>query len=78
MYENNAVLINFFPALIFSSSPKLNFFIKAPVAIEIPAAGVAKAKSHDCMLSNAPFSFETNVGYAAYDLENVHKLIIIT
>lgn len=65
IYENNAVLINFFPVLIFSSSPKLNFFIKAPVATEIPAAGVASANSQDCMLSNAFCNFEINIGYAA-------------
>lgn len=47
IYENNAVRISFFPVLIFSSSPKLNFFIKAPVATDIPAAGVASAKSQD-------------------------------
>ena len=79
IYENNAVRISFFPALIFSSSPKLNFFIKAPVATDIPAAGVASARSHDWILSNALWSLATKVGYAAFAMlyleNNIVKLI---
>lgn len=77
MYENKAVLISFFPALIFSSSPKLNFFIKAPVATEMPAAGVASARSHDCMLSKALCNFTTSVGYAAYEFVVLSTINII-
>ena len=70
-YEISAVLINFLPVLIFSSSPKLNFFIKAPVAIEIPAAGVASANNHVCIDSNASCKVEINFGYAAYDFVEI-------
>ena len=70
-YEISAVLINFLPVLIFSSSPKLNFFIKAPVAIEIPAAGVASANNHVCIDSNASCKVEINFGYAANDFVEI-------
>ena len=40
-YENKLHFIRFFPVLIFSSSPKLNFFISAPAPTAIAATGVA-------------------------------------
>ena len=52
-YENKEPLINFFPVRIFSSSPKLNFFIKTPVPTATAAAGVAIFKSQPSISSNA-------------------------
>ena len=77
-YENNAVFINFFPVLIFSSSPKLNFFINKPVVAEIAAAGVANAVSQSCTVPNAPINVEINFGYAAYECFALNKIKINT
>ena len=46
-YEINAVRISFFPTLILSSSPKLNFFIKTPAQTATAAAGVDRLTSQD-------------------------------
>ena len=44
-YENKELFIIFLPVLIFSSSPKLNFFIKTPEPTATAAAAVERARS---------------------------------
>ena len=48
------LLINFLPTVIFSSSPKLNFFISKPKPIETAAAGVATFNIQPC-ICESPF-----------------------
>ena len=55
----------FLPVLIFSSSPKLNFFIKIPVLTATAAAGVDSFISHVSIFSKAFTIVETKAGYAA-------------
>jgi hypothetical protein len=64
-YENNEPLINFLAVLIFSSSPKLNFFINTPEATATAAAGVAIFSAQDSMSSNPFVKRVTNLGVAA-------------
>ena len=66
-YENNEPLINFFPVRIFSSSPKLNFFIKTPVPTATAAAGVDNFKIHPSIFSKAKFNLFIICGSAAND-----------
>ena len=61
-YENKELLIIFFPILMRSSSPKLNFFIKTPVPTATAAAGVESFKSQLSMFSKAEFILDTNLG----------------
>ena len=61
-YEIREVRINFFPILILSSSPKLNFFINTPEATATAAAGVERLTSHDSIFWNAEFNVEINFG----------------
>lgn len=61
-YENKELFIIFLPVLIFSSSPKLNFFIKTPVPTATAAAGVASFMSHFSISEKAELSFVTNFG----------------
>ena len=70
-YENRAVFTNFFPVLIFSSSPKLNFCIKSPEPTATAAIGVASFISHDSMFWNAFSIVLTSFGVPA------HKLIFV-
>ena len=55
-------MIIFFPNLILSSSPKLNFFINTPVPTATAAAGVEIFKSQLSIFSKAEFILETNFG----------------
>ena len=52
----------FFPILILSSSPKLNFFIKTPVPTATAAAGVDNFKSQLSIFSKAELILEINFG----------------
>ena len=61
-YENNEPVINFFPVLIFSSSPKLNFRIRAPEQTATAAAGVEIFIIQLSISSNAELSLETIFG----------------
>ena len=47
---------------ILSSSPKLNFFINAPVITATAAAGVANFNSQSSIFSKALFRVETSLG----------------
>ena len=76
-YERTEVRINFFPVLILSSSPKLNFCIKKPQPIDTAAAGVEIATMYDCTFSKAEIIFETILGYMAKQLEGKEKIRII-
>ena len=55
----------FFEVLIFSSSPKLNFFMKTPEATATAAAGVAIFSAHDSISSKPFVNRVTNFGVAA-------------
>ena len=48
--------------VIFSSSPKLNFFINTPVPTATVAAGVASFRSHSSILVKASFNLVTIFG----------------
>ena len=63
--ENKEPVINFFPVLIFSSSPKLNFLINAPEHIATAAAGVDIFIIHVSISSKAFVSFPINLGVEA-------------
>lgn len=52
-YENKDPFTIFLPVLIFSSSPKLNFFIKTPLPTATAAAGVEICKIHFSIFSKA-------------------------
>ena len=62
---NNEPVISFFPVLIFSSSPKLNFRIRAPEQIATAAAGVDILRIHSSISLNASFTLFTNFGVDA-------------
>ena len=72
-YENKEPFINFLPVLIFSSSPKLNFFIKIPVPTATAAAGVDIFKIQPSISSKAELIFPTSFGSAAK--EKVFKIL---
>lgn len=58
----------FFEVLIFSSSPKLNFFMKTPDATATAAAGVAIFSAHDSISSKPVVNLVTNFGVAANEV----------
>ena len=61
----NEPVISFFPVLIFSSSPKLNFLIRAPEQIATAAAGVDILIIQFSISLNASFTLFTNFGVDA-------------
>ena len=65
-------------SLVFSSSPKLNFFIKIPVPTATAAAGVDNFKSQPSILSNAEVILLIICGsFAAIDIDDkLNKKII--
>ena len=66
-YENKELRIIFFPVLILSSSPKLNFFIKTPVPTATAAAGVASLINQSSIFEKAESSLDINFGSDAND-----------
>ena len=62
----NVPLIIFLEVRIFSSSPKLNFFINKPTVIETAAAGVAIEKSQILIVLKALLSLAITSTLAAY------------
>lgn len=61
-YEKSDPFIILLPVRIFSSSPKLNFFINTPLPTATAAAGVDSFKIQLSMLSKAEFIFVTICG----------------
>ena len=63
--ENKAPLINLLDVRIFSSSPKLNFFIISPVQTATAAAGVESLRMYFSNFSKAEFRVEISFGSLA-------------
>ena len=68
-------MISFFPVRIFSSSPKLNFFINTPVPTATAAAGVAIFNSQPSISSKALLIVLISFGSPkAKEIEGMQKI----
>ena len=61
-YEKREPFISFLPVRIFSSSPKLNFFINTPVPTATAAAGVEIFNIQPSISSKAELMVVINLG----------------